>query len=272
MVSKNNIFKISAITMGSISLSMAITYSLCMIWGENHLISTNYTLLISFIAPLIITPIVCIVFINLNEKLKETERLLKDENHWRRLLVEESGDAIVVVDQNAKVFMANTRFADMLGYSKEEVQQLHVWDWDIHFNRKQVLELADVDNSGLHFVAKHRRKDGRIIDVELSNNGTAYRGQKLILCICRDITDRKKAEEEREDLINRLQDSLAEIKTLRGILPICSSCKKIRDDDGYWQLIESYIGKHSDAQFSHGLCPDCVKKLYPDMNLIDEDA
>lgn len=252
--------------MGSILLSMSITYILCMIWGENHVIATNYTLLISFIAPLVITPIVCAGFINLNNKLKKTERMLKDENHWRRLLVEESGDAIVVVDQNAKVFAANIRFANMLGYSKEEVHQLHVWDWDNNFNREQILALAeDVDNSGHYFVSKHRCKDGRIIDVELSNNGAAYGGQKLILCICRDITERKKAEKEREDLIKKLQDSLTEIRTLRGILPICSSCKKIRDDEGYWQLLESYIGKHSEAQFSHGICPDCANKLYKDL-------
>jgi GAF domain-containing protein len=61
-----------------------------------------------------------------------------------------------------------------------------------------------------------------------------------------------------------LERALAEIRTLRGILPMCASCKKIRDDKGYWNQIESYIRKHSDAEFSHGICPDCVKKLYPE--------
>ena len=60
-----------------------------------------------------------------------------------------------------------------------------------------------------------------------------------------------------------LQKALAEIKTLRGILPICSSCKKIRDDEGYWNQLETYIQEHSEAVFSHGLCPECGKKLYP---------
>ena len=62
-----------------------------------------------------------------------------------------------------------------------------------------------------------------------------------------------------------LQLALTEIKTLRGILPICSSCKKIRNDKGYWEQIECYISEHSDAEFSHGLCQECAKKLYPDM-------
>jgi CheY-like chemotaxis protein len=74
-----------------------------------------------------------------------------------------------------------------------------------------------------------------------------------------------KAEEERERLIHELEDALAEIKTLRGILPICSSCKKIRDDEGYWNQLEAYIQEHSEAVFSHGLCPECAKKLYPEV-------
>jgi DNA-binding response OmpR family regulator len=70
--------------------------------------------------------------------------------------------------------------------------------------------------------------------------------------------------------LNRdLQRALDEIKTLRGIIPICSNCKKIRDDDDSWQRIEKYIGDHSEAVFTHSICPDCAKKLYPDLNLHD---
>lgn len=67
-----------------------------------------------------------------------------------------------------------------------------------------------------------------------------------------------------------LQDALAEVKTLRGILPICSSCKKIRDDEGYWNQLETYIQEHSEAVFSHGICPECAKKLYPEIFGDDE--
>ena len=77
--------------------------------------------------------------------------------------------------------------------------------------------------------------------------------------------ERKQIEEERERLILQLQDALAEVKQLSGLLPICASCKKIRDDKGYWNQIEEYICDHSDAIFSHSLCPDCLKKLYPDI-------
>ncbi|UCF90409.1 MAG: PAS domain-containing protein [Desulfobacterales bacterium] len=87
--------------------------------------------------------------------------------------------------------------------------------------------------------------------------------------IARDITPRKRAEEEREKLITHLQEALDNIKTLKGLLPICASCKKIRDDKGYWNQIEAYIRDRSDAEFSHSICPECAKKLYPDLELED---
>ena len=74
----------------------------------------------------------------------------------------------------------------------------------------------------------------------------------------------KQANLAKEELINDLQKALAEVKKLSGMLPICSSCKKIRDDEGYWQQIEEYIRNHSEADFTHGICNDCVKDLYPE--------
>ncbi len=76
--------------------------------------------------------------------------------------------------------------------------------------------------------------------------------------------ERKKMEVEREKLVRKLQEALAKVKLLSGFLPICCSCKKIRDDQGYWQQIEAYISHHSEAEFSHGLCEECSRKLYPD--------
>jgi PAS domain S-box-containing protein len=80
----------------------------------------------------------------------------------------------------------------------------------------------------------------------------------------RDITDAKHMEQGREHLITELQDAISKVRTLSGLLPICASCKKIRDDKGYWNQIESYISKNSNAEFSHGICPECAKRLYPD--------
>ena len=78
------------------------------------------------------------------------------------------------------------------------------------------------------------------------------------------IAIRQRTEEEKNTLIIELEKALAEVKTLQGIIPICSSCKKIRDDEGFWQQVDVYVSKHSAAQFSHGICDECLKKLYPE--------
>ena len=79
-----------------------------------------------------------------------------------------------------------------------------------------------------------------------------------------DITELKRIEEERERLNTELQDAMSKIKTLRGLIPICAGCKRIRDDKGYWNQLEQYVEDHSDASFSHGLCPECFRKFFPD--------
>lgn len=81
----------------------------------------------------------------------------------------------------------------------------------------------------------------------------------------REIQARKKIEEERNELIDQLKQTLREVKTLRGFLPICSHCRKVRKDSGYWQQIETYIQEHTDAKISHGICPECMRELYPEL-------
>jgi len=85
------------------------------------------------------------------------------------------------------------------------------------------------------------------------------------IVVLRDVTERKFVEEDRERLIVELYKSLEKVKTLTGLLPICAGCKKIRDDQGYWTQVEDYIARHSDVTFTHGLCPDCVSGLYPEV-------
>jgi PAS domain-containing protein len=80
-----------------------------------------------------------------------------------------------------------------------------------------------------------------------------------------EILEREKAEQELEKLVVELQQALAKVKTLSGLLPICASCKKIRDDQGYWTQVEVYVRDHSHAEFTHSICPDCAKRLYPDI-------
>ncbi len=140
-------------------------------------------------------------------EFRQVEEALKNEAVWRRLLVEQSRDGIVILDQNGKTYEANQRFADMLGYPRDEISQLYIWDWDAVFTREELMGMAQtVDETGDHFETRHRRKDGTIYDVEISTNGAIFGGQKLIFCVCRDITARKQAEtalKEANDIINK---------------------------------------------------------------------
>lgn len=128
------------------------------------------------------------------EKVK-AEEALADEANRRRILMEQSRDGIVILDQNGGVYEANVRFAAMLGYSLEEVRNLHVWDWDYQWSSEQLIEMIrSVGEAGDHFETRHQCRDGSICDVEISTNGAFVGGQKLVFCICRDISERKAAE------------------------------------------------------------------------------
>ncbi|MGM0633925.1 MAG: sensor domain-containing diguanylate cyclase [Pseudomonadota bacterium] len=127
-------------------------------------------------------------------------------------LFEQSRDGMVVLRLDGSVYRANRRYAEMLGYTPEEMKSLHVWDWDTRFNREELLAmLRAVDEVGAHFETKQRRKDGTVIDVDLSKNGAWYKGQRLVFCIVRDITARKAADLQLRQSEERLQHIAAQI-------------------------------------------------------------
>ncbi len=108
-------------------------------------------------------------------------------------------------------------------------------------------------------------KAGRLHTGLFSGEIIESQGKRFFLTLMVDITERRRAEEERELVIQELRNALKQIQTLRGIVPICAKCKKIRDDRGYWQQVEAYITQHTAAHFSHGLCPCCAEELYADL-------
>ncbi|HXF04336.1 MAG TPA: PAS domain S-box protein [Blastocatellia bacterium] len=161
-------------------------------------------------------------------------------------------ESVFITDLEGRFLFANGAFCETYGYEDAEVK-----------GRSCEL-LGDVTSEG---EVLHRRKDGSEFPVLLSRSFVLDdRGRpKAVVYAARDISERKRAEQERERLIEQLQEALARIKTLRGLLPICASCKKIRDDQGYWKQIESYVREHSEAEFSHSICPECMERLYGDL-------
>ena len=113
---------------------------------------------------------------------------------------------------------------------------------------------------------QHHRSDGEmrlleIISSPVWNTEGTLRG---IVQTARDVTEHRRVDEEREKLMGELQKSLSEIKILRGMIPICAWCRRVRDDDGFWKKVEEYISEHTEAEFSHGICPECIKKVAKD--------
>ena len=200
------------------------------------------------------------------ERRREAEALRTSEERYRRLF-ETAQDGILILDANTgKITDVNPFLTDILGYSSAEIVGKRLWELgvfkDIKENRTAFTELQTKGYIRYEDLPL-RTKDGRSINVEFVSNVYQVNGENVIQCNIRDITRRRQAEEAREKLIGELEDALEKIKKLSGLLPICASCKSIRDDEGYWQRIEQYISEHSEANFTHGICPECIKKLYP---------
>ena len=143
---------------------------------------------------------------------KEAQKREVEEMHRRRILVDQSRDGIVVFEENGRVVETNRRFTHMLGSSQEEVQSLSVTDWESQHTPKETINMINtVDESGMFFETRHRRRDGYNIHVEISANAAFIDGRKLIFCICRDISQVKQAEEallESEESLRKAQSLL----------------------------------------------------------------
>lgn len=202
-------------------------------------------------------------------RLNTSEALRESEDRFRKL-VETTSDLIWEIDENAVYTYISPKITEMLGYEPEEVIGKKPFDFmppeegpsieavfrTIANERKVFRNLENIN----------RHKNGQEIILETSGvpffdpDGTfkGYRG------IDRDITKRKQTEDELKKTNITLQDSLNKVKQLSGLLPICASCKRIRSERGYWESIERYIAAHSEAEFSHSICDECARVLYPD--------
>jgi PAS domain S-box-containing protein len=210
---------------------------------------------------------------DLSEKKRAEEALRESQSKYQDLY-DNAPDMFFSVDaKTATVLQCNQKTAAALGYEKEEIIGRPVFDLytagSAIYAKTHVfpkfLRTGTIKDEELQI----QPKDGSPIDVSL--NVSAVRDEKGNILrsrsVWRDITRRKAVEAEREELIENLQEALKEIKTLKGILPICSFCKKVRDDKGRWEHLDVYVHKYSDANISHGICPECAKEHYPDYDI-----
>lgn len=223
--------------------------------------------------------IAALIFVNREISLRDqAERASKEAAILLRSVLDSSGDAIVVSDNEGNIILRN---AVMERYHNGRPFNVPLESWPEAFgifqrDKKTLVPAGElslvraafhgesVDNEEV-YIRPSRSENGRwhlASARPLLNTAGRLRGGIVVL---RDINDRKLLEEDRDRLIVELYKSLEKVKTLTGLLPICAGCKKIRNDQGYWTHVEDYIAQHSDATFTHGLCPDCVSGLYPEV-------
>ncbi len=191
---------------------------------------------------------------------------MEEELHKHLAAMDASMDGMAIAGRNGEYIYLNDALAAIYGYDSplelmgKTWRELYREDEVRRFEREVIPFLWE--RGAWRGEAVGRRKDGSAFYQELSL--AAIEGGGLV-SVVRDVSDRKTAEMEREKLIDELRDALSKIKILRGLLPMCAWCKKIRDDKGYWKKVETYITEHSDASFTHGICPDCLKKRDPEL-------
>ena len=208
-----------------------------------------------------------LVFRDITER-RRTENALKESEEKYRTFINNANDTIIISDVDMTIIDTNKKAEQLTGYARKELVGLKFFELftQVDLDRiNKVLKDGILAKSGSINDVSINKKDNSHIPVDINGNLIEYADKKAILTILRDITDRKREEQEREKLISDLKIALEKVKKLSGMLPICASCKKIRDDKGYWNQIEAYMQEHSDIEFSHSLCPDCLSELYPDL-------
>jgi PAS domain S-box-containing protein len=213
-----------------------------------------------------------------NEELRRTQIALEDERRRYFDLFDLAPVGYVVLNEKGVVTRTNLAAVTMLGVERQYllgspfsrfVTPERQGEWREHLNQaletsgRQMTELKLI--GPVHCGPRPGGPKEPLYAQMVSTTGQDEDGNHLFTLVTMiDITQRHLAEEEKDKLIVELKQAMATVKKLSGLLPICANCKKIRDDHGYWNQVEVYVRNHSDAQFSHGICPECMKKLYPE--------
>ncbi len=197
---------------------------------------------------------------------RRAEEAVKESEEKYRGLFENAPDGVTVIDSKGYIVDCNTIDQTLIGLNQEEMIGKHITTYLSDESKplfsKRFLSLRETGMIEVESTLINNRGDmipvWRKATAMYDNRGD-FSGA---IVHTRDISERKKIEEEREILLKEIQKALENVKTLSGLLPICAKCNKIRDDKGYWNNLEAYIEKHSDASFSHGMCSECSDNLY----------
>lgn len=213
-------------------------------------------------------------FDTLWRKFKESEENLRDAYNKLNTYLEVLDLVFVVIDKEQRIKRINQRGAQKLGYSKDELLGKNWFDIAIPESEREALKaIFDSVISGEiemveYFENKVLTKDGKERIFAWHNTVLRDSEGKIIAAVSagEDITDKKIYDEKREKLIEELKKAIQNVRTLKGLIPICAWCKKIRTDEGYWMKLETYLKEHTEAEFTHSMCPECYEKLKKDID------
>jgi PAS domain S-box-containing protein len=175
-------------------------------------------------------------------------------------------DILCIINFDGFIKLVSPAWSRKLGYTVKELMTRSFIDLVHHDDRDATsaeFQKLRIGAASMSFENRLCHKDGTYR--WFLWNAIAYFAEEVIYATARDITSMKKQAEEREKMVHELQEAVMNVKALKGLLPICATCRKVRDDQGYWEQLEAYIEKHSDAEFTHGLCPSCARDRYPDL-------
>lgn len=291
-----------------LSLAVLLLGAMLVLVVLTFIVNLNTTLTAGLLGGLVVVVASALVIGLLFHVVRELE---KNEERLR-VFVESAYDGIITTDESGYVLTVNPSVASMFGYRPGQLVGEHLsillssayGQREDEESLRAYLARAHLGDLGVPHEVRGLRQDGRQFHMDMSVNYAELGNEAFYAVMVRDVTARvaalkvlRQAKEELEKrvrertaaleetngrlereveqrmaLITELQDALSEIKTLSGLLPICASCKKIRDDTGYWSQIEVYIRDHSNAEFSHGICPDCVRELYPELGEMKVDS
>ena len=199
------------------------------------------------------------------DQLKSIEDGLKLREGTLQALLNAPTETAILVDLEGTILAANEVAAQRVGKNADELIGLGIFQYlpyELALSRLAKAEKVFRSGKPVRFqdMRAERFYDNNVYPV-FDDQGKL----RAFAIFAKDVTETRQAQESLLLERDKLRAALAKIKKLSGMLPICASCKKIRDDKGYWNQIESYIRKHSEAQFSHGICPECAINLYPDI-------
>ncbi len=238
---------------------------------ERVTITTLVITITGIILSLIITYLVIKQIITSIKMASESNKEYIKEQEFTQEALDTQLDTFFVFDSvTGKTKRWNKMFENISGYTHDEVMDSHTLktffsESDQEKASKAIVETLKERSSTVELTLIC--KNGDKVPLEYVSSLVETEGQTYIMSVGRDITERKRIEKEREKIIKDLENALEQIKTLKGIIPICSYCKQIRNDEGFWQQVELYIHENADVKFTHGVCPECEAKVYSDMDL-----